>query len=107
MVLVCRLKDNGLFITFSQIWEFGVQDSCKTWNSAGKSRTAQENQGFRKKIKDSAGKSRTVVFWGLFRGNCIPQAKSVENRLHIDRRRSWKALLVSKAQFSDWAHDLP
>ena len=45
MVLVCRLKDNWLFITFSQIWEFFIQNSCKRTILQQNQRICSQQQG--------------------------------------------------------------
>ena len=45
MVLVCRLKDNWLFIIFSQIWEFFIQNSCKRTILQQNQRICSQQQG--------------------------------------------------------------
>ena len=45
MVLVCKLKDNWLFITFSQIWEFFIQNSCKRTILQQNQRICSQQQG--------------------------------------------------------------
>ena len=45
MVLVCRLKDNWLFITFSQIREFFIQNPCKCTILQENQRICSQQQG--------------------------------------------------------------
>ena len=45
VLLVCRLKDNWLFITFSQIWEFFIQNSCKRTILQQNQRNCSQQQG--------------------------------------------------------------